>query len=430
MRNFILFLTFLTQITTIKAQFFERNFENNTLRLDYIFAGTNNTQNIFLSEIIKEPEWYGRRKNMDQLPLEGNGQITMTDAESGDTIYRTSFSTLFQEWQSTEEARRVQKAFENTYLVPFPLRKTIVNIKLFDTHKQVCTSMSHMVDPKDILIKRMGYENRTPYKYVMKNGTSSEKIDVVFVAEGYTEEMMPQFYADVDSACTSLFLHEPFRSMKDRFNIIALHSVSKDNGASHPKEREWKNTAIKSNYDTFYSDRYLTTSHIKDLHNLLAGIPYEHIIILANSNIYGGGGIYNSYTLTTSRNPKFAPVVVHEFGHSFGGLADEYDYHNEDEETMYPADTEPWEQNITTLHDFKSKWLDLVPRNTKIPTPIKSNTKVNTTTIGVYEGAGYQDKGVYRPALDCRMRTNEAGEFCPVCQRAIKRIIEFYTNEQ
>ncbi|MBR6286420.1 MAG: peptidase M64 [Bacteroidaceae bacterium] len=427
MQKTVLSLIFLAYFFALKGQNFESNFENNTLRLDYIFAGTNKTQNVYLSELQKEPGWYGRRNNMAKLPLEGNGQITMTDAQTGDTIYRTSFSTLFQEWQTTEESRHLQKAFENTYLIPFPRREAKINVSLFDTHRRVCASMTHTVNPNDILIRRNGFESHTPYKYVMKNGDSSEKIDIVFVAEGYTEEMMPQFYADVDSACSSLFRHEPFRSMKDCFNIIALHSPSKDAEVSSPKKGKWKQTAVKSNYDTFYSDRYLTTSHLKHLHDLLAGVPYEHIIILANSNIYGGGGIYNSYTLTTSRNPKFAPVVVHEFGHSFAGLADEYDYHNEDEESPYPADTEPWEQNITTLFDFASKWADLMPKKTKVPTPIANKAKINTTTIGVYEGAGYQDKGVFRPALDCRMRTNEADAFCPVCQRAIKRLIQFYT---
>ena len=203
---------------------------------------------------------------------------------------------------------------------------------------------------------------------------------------------------------------------------------------SVPREGLWKDTAVGSNYDTFYSDRYLTTSCVWKMHDALCGIPYEHLVILANTDTYGGGGIYNSYTLTTALHKDFKPVVVHEFGHSFAGLADEYYYDDQFVEYYYP-DSEPWEQNITTLFDFESKWDDMLPKIIQIPTPVEGNVweKIKAGTkpesiVGVYEGAGYQSKGVYRPYPDCRMKTNAAESFCPVCQRAIARIIEFYTE--
>ena len=155
----------------------------------------------------------------------------------------------------------------------------------------------------------------------------------------------------------------------------------------------------------------------------MAGIPYEHIIILANTDVYGGGGIYNSYTQTTAHHPMFKPVVVHEFGHSFGGLADEYFYDDDVMTDTYPLDVEPWEQNISTRVNFASKWKDMLPSGTPILTPIAEKKKY---PVGVYEGGGYSAKGIYRPAYDCRMKTNEYPEFCPVCQRAIRRMIEFY----
>ena len=158
----------------------------------------------------------------------------------------------------------------------------------------------------------------------------------------------------------------------------------------------------------------------------MAGIPYEHIIILANTEQYGGGGIYNAFTLTTAHHPNFRPVVVHEFGHSFGGLADEYFYDEDVMNGLYPLNIEPWEQNITTRINFASKWEDLLTKATPVPTPVANKAKY---PIGVYEGGGYSAKGIYRPAFDCRMRTNEYPTFCPVCQRAIQRIIEFYTGK-
>lgn len=166
------------------------------------------------------------------------------------------------------------------------------------------------------------------------------------------------------------------------------------------------------------------------MHDLLSGIPCEHIIILANTETYGGGGIYNSYTLTTAHNPMFKPVVVHEFGHSFGALGDEYFYEQVDHtEGTYDLGYEPWEQNITSLVDFKSKWEDMLPEGCTIPTEPTEERK-EAYTIGVYEGGGYITKGMYRPAVICRMRDNVATQFCPVCQRAIERIIRFNTEEQ
>ena len=192
-----------------------------------------------------------------------------------------------------------------------------------------------------------------------------------------------------------------------------------------PRLGDWKHTAVGSHFSTFYSDRYLTTTHVKAIHDALAGIPYEHIIILANTEEYGGGGIYNSYTLTTAHHPKFRPVVVHEFGHSFGGLADEYFYDNDVMTDTYPLDVEPWEQNISTRINFAAKWEDMLAKGTPVPTPTDMNKKY---PVGVYEGGGYSAKGIYRPSDDCRMRTNEYPTFCPVCQRAIRRVIEFYTE--
>ena len=170
---------------------------------------------------------------------------------------------------------------------------------------------------------------------------------------------------------------------------------------------------------------YLTTLQLKTLHNALAGIPYEHIIILANTATYGGGGIYNSYLLTTTHNKEFLPVVVHEFGHSFAGLADEYFYDDQYVE-MYPTDVEPWERNITTLVNFDEKWKSMVPRGTHIPT--RPDGKDVYEKIGVYEGGGYQSKGVYRACQECRMKINAAPVFCPVCRKALTDLIQFYTR--
>lgn len=381
-----------------------------TLRVDYMFSGTSRSSSISVSELVSLDGWHGRRVNLKRIPVEGNGRLTMTDAATGDTLYRMSFSSLFQEWQATEEATRVTRSFENVFLVPMPARMARISLELSDNRAHVVAQHSFEVDPGDILIRPVRQD--TPYKYIRRSGSSKECIDVAIVAEGYTKSGMKTFYKDAETAVDALLEHEPFASMKDRFNFIAVACESRDSGVSVPRRGDWRRTAVSSHFDTFYSDRYLTTLHLKDLHNILSGIPYEHIIILANTNTYGGGGIYNSYTLTTAHHPLFRPVVVHEFGHSFGALADEY-YYDDQYEEYYVEEIEPWEQNITTMADFSSKWEDMVGRD----------------GVGLHEGGGYRSKGVWRGCEDCRMKTNTAPAFCPVCQRAIARMTEFYTVE-
>jgi len=385
--------------------------KDKTLRLDYIFSGTDKSTEISLAQMKVLDGWYGRKVHMDRLHLAGNGQITVRDTESGKVLYANSFSTLFQEWQNSEEATRVRKSFENVFLVPMPERKADITVELFDSHRRLSASIRHTVDPKDILIRPAG-QHPTPHRYLHRTGDSRDKIDIAIVAEGYDATETDLFYKDAQTAMESIWSHEPFKSMQDRFNIVAVAAPSKDSGISIPHKGLWKDTALGSHFDTFYSDRYLTTLNLFRLHDVLAGIPYEHIIILANTDNYGGGGIFNSYVLTAAHHRLALPVVVHEFGHSFGGLADEYYYDDQYEESYHP-DAEPWEPNITTRVDFDSKWKDMMGKD----------------GVGLFEGGGYQSKGVWRPCEDCRMKTNENPDFCPVCEKALRDIIHFYTEE-
>ncbi|MDM8326432.1 M64 family metallopeptidase [Bacteroides gallinaceum] len=412
-----------------QAQNFDDYFVNKTIRADYIFSGNSEAQAICLDELSSLPQWAGRRHHLSELPLAGNGEIEMKDKASGKIIYRTSFSSLFQEWICEAEAKKVTRGFENTFLIPFPKNTATVTIRLKDVYHKETASLTHEIDPKDILIHQRGDEaSITPHRYLLKSGSEENCIDIAILAEGYTKEETELFYKDAQTACEALFSHEPFKKLKSRFNVVAVFSESKDSGVSIPRQNEWKKTAVSSHFDTFYSDRYLTTRSVKAIHNWLAGIPYEHIIILANTDTYGGGGIYNSYTLTTAHHPMFKPVVVHEFGHSFGGLADEYAY-DAAPSPQYPYSIEPWEQNITTLADFDAKWKDMVEPGTPVPTPVQTEKSLIYTKVGVYEGAGYTQKGIYRPTTECRMKINEAPVFCPVCQRALEKLIRFYTDK-
>lgn len=404
--------TLLAFAMNAAAQNFDTYFVDTTLRIDYSFSGNVAEQHIAVDELKQSPRWYGKRKRLTELPIEGNGQITVKDHKTGATIYRNSFSTLFQEWLSYPEAKTTSKAFENVFLVPMPKDTVDITVDLRNNRRDVVASLTHHVVPSDILIRHIGERNVTPYETLLQAKDTTKCIHIAFLAEGYQQHEMPTFINDAKIAIDALFAHEPFKSMKERFNIVAVKSPSIDSGTSEPGNGIWKQTALSSHFDTFYSDRYLTTLNLKDLHNLLAGTPYEHIIVLVNTDKYGGGGILNSYNLSMTHHPKYRPVVVHEFGHSFAGLADEYAYETEDI-PMYPHDIEPWEKNITTKVDFHGKWEDMIGNDTK---------------AGLYEGAGYSLKGVYRAYPDCRMRTNENPEFCDVCKRILQNVIDFYTK--
>ena len=352
MNKLLVFSCLLLLSSSLSAQRFEDYFEDRTLRIDYTFAGDNSQS--------------------------GNGQIIMRSHQKEEVIYRHSFSTLFQEWMSTEEAKHTKKSFENIFLVPFPKDTIDITVELYDYHDKTAVSMTHTVIPTDILIRKAGERDVTPYDVLQQAKDSSNCIHIAFVAEGYTADEMEHYLNDCQQAISALFRHEPFKSLQDRFNMIALKSVSEESGTSEPSKGIWKHTALASHFDTFYSDRYLTTLHLKQLHNLLA--------------------------------KYFLPVVVHEFGHSFGGLGDEYAYGNDD--PMYFADTEPWEPNLTTQHRFIGKWEDLVKEG----------------QAGLFEGGGYLTNGVWRGCENCRMRTNEEPDFCIVCRRALTRLIDFYTQ--
>jgi len=406
MKQLILFLTSLLALQVQAQTSFEECFTDSTLRIDYILSGDANHQQIHLDKLNRYPGWAGRRNHLPELPILGNGQLIMTDSLGQNILYQTSFCTLFQEWLCEEEAKKVSRSFEHCMQVPFPKEKVQIKLQLCNNRHQPICELTHIVDPKDILIHRIGERDLLPFKILKEASDPLKALHIAFLAEGYQETEMETFYKDAEIAVEALFEHEPFKALQNRFTVVAVASPSKESGVSIPKKADWRQTAFGSHFSTFYSDRYLTSLNIKDIHNALAGIPYEHIIVLANTDEYGGGGIYNNYNLTAAHHPKYRPVVVHEFGHSFAGLADEYQYGTPDgEDGQYPLDVEPWEENITTKVD-----------------------SLKAEKIGKFEGAGYKRKGIFRYQEDCRMRTNEHPVFCPICQDALRHIIEFYTE--
>ena len=268
MKRTLLIGVLLLSLNTVMAQ----RFEDRTLRLDYTFSGNSQHQELYVDELKALPRWYGKRERLAEVPLRGNGQLLVRDKRDGRLIYRHSFSTLFQEWLATEEAKRVQKSFENVFLMPFPKQPVEITVELRDYHDRVNATMTHSVDPADILICRSGDRLVTPYVTLQQAADTSRCIHVAYVAEGYQQQEMGTFLEDCKTAMASLFQHEPFKAMKDRFNMVAVMSPSEESGTSWPAKGIWRNTVLGSHFDTFYSDRYLTTLHLKKLHDVLVGL--------------------------------------------------------------------------------------------------------------------------------------------------------------
>lgn len=407
----------------LEASDFSENFSDSTLRIDYIFAGGPEGSNIYVDSSSKQAGWAGRKNRLKETPAKGNGTIMVLEPETGDTLYMNSFSTLFQEWMITPEAMETPSSFENSLLLPLPKKDVDIFVELRDNHHQPFATLRHKFYKNDELTAVVG-QNPLPHKY-LHEGKGANVIDVAIVGEGFTVEEMDKFLEKAQIFTDEILSYEPFASNKDKFRFVAVETPSAESGVSIPLKNEWKNTRFDSHFSTFHSARYLTIPRVKRLHQSLEGIPYEHILVVVNTPQYGGGGIFNSYQVASSDNEFTLPVTVHEFGHSFAGLADEYFYAEEEDDT-YPDGIEPWEQNITTLVDFDSKWKDKIPEGTLIPTPWSKESD-NQSGIGVYEGGGYRTKGVYRPTITCRMRDNFYPTFCPVCEATLQGVIDFYT---
>lgn len=429
MKRLFIIAIMLMATSSLFAEGFETKFEDKTLRIDYTFTGNAEVQAVALRDMSVTNEWWGRRVNLDEVPLLGNGDLTLYDSATNEVIYKTSFSSLFQEWITTAEATTITKSFEFTLLVPMPKQAVVAEIVLRDNEGKE-SNLRHTIKPSDVLIRNLSAQQPLPYTYLHKGGDSKDAIDVVILAEGYTAEEMELFMTDARITAEEILRYEPFNSHRDKFNFIAVESLSKDSNVSVPQDGAWRDTAVSSNFMTFYMPRYLTSGNVYAMYDLVTNIPCEHFVILANTDTYGGGGIYNSYTLTTAHHPSFKPVVVHEFGHSFGGLGDEYFYENSDNnDEMHSLAHEPWEPNITTLVDFASKWADMVAEGVEIPTKVTVERSENYI-VGAYEGGGYRTRGIYRPTDVCRMRDNTAVRFCPVCERSLERVILHQTVEQ
>ena len=260
---------------------------------------------------------------------------------------------------------------------------------------------------------------------VVNSGDPSVNVDIVIIPEGYTEDEMESFNKDCEHFADYLFNASPFRENREKFNIWGIEAPSLESGTDIPKEDIWKKTLVNSSFYTFDLERYVMTYDNKTLRNVASNAPYDQIYVLVNSDKYGGGSIYNHYSMSVTGNKYFEFIVTHEFGHGFASLADEYYTSDVAYQDFYPLDVEPTDPNLTTLVDFEIKWKDMVADGTPIPTP---DTDEYKNKVGAFEGGGYREKGIYRPAHDCTMKSLKVDNFCPVCKLTIQQIIDFYSE--
>jgi hypothetical protein len=291
----------------------------------------------------------------------------------------------------------------------------------------------------------------------------------VILGDGYTAREQAKFVADARRLTEVLFSTSPFKEHRRDFNVWGLCPPASESGISRPSTGVYHDSPLGASYDAFGSERYVLTFDNRALRKVAQFAPYEFIEIIANNRTYGGGGIFNLYSTVAADNAFANYVFVHEFGHHFAGLADEY-YTSSVAYTPSQERVEPWEPNATALlNPKKLKWAELVTPDTPIPTPWNKeafetyslaiqkrraeirkqklpesvmealfreelkheqemwrNEKYNGH-VGAFEGSIYEAKGYYRPEVDCIM-FSRTDHFCSVCRHAIERIIKMYSR--
>ncbi|MBQ6956609.1 MAG: hypothetical protein IJR13_00240 [Bacteroidales bacterium] len=420
---------FLGLVVCVSAQQnvrFADFFCDSTLRVDYLRTGCKKHDTCTLCKFVFQNDtWAGSQTQLLDPIDNGEYRILVKDAASGRDLYSRCYNTLFEEYRSTIPSRERDSiaSFEETMLMPFPKHKVVICLQKRDKANIFFTSAQFSFDPTTFRSPRL-LPDKKPIR-LLDNGDPHSKIDIVIVAEGYGRKDARKMKVDFQKFAQFTLEQEPFKSRAGDFNIWGVGVLMNESGVTDPNQNRHVESAVGSSYNTFNMDRYLMTTNIFRLHDMLRGIPYDHIIIMANCDTYGGGAIYNYYAFSAVQEMSMW-ILPHELGHSIGGLADEYVEDDSNYNRRYVG-IEPLEPNITSLVNFESKWKNIVPDGTPIPTePVKGLGKRDNGPIGAYEGAGYLEKGCYRPCTKCMMRDYAA--FCPVCTKRLHEVFDLYVK--
>jgi hypothetical protein len=440
------------------------------MRLDFYHTGTATEEVFSLDRAVVEPlPWPGNpRRAVDDSNL-GKYFFEVKDAKTGRVLYSRGFASIYGEWETTDEAKTTRRTFHESLRFPAPDAPAQIVLKKRDKQNQFREVWTTPLDPSDIFIDRSNLKAPAPLIEIQKNGDPSTKVDFLIIGDGYTAAEAAKFEADARRMTEVLFSTSPFKERRRDFNVWALCPPAAESGVSRPSTGVYHDSPLGATFDAFGSERYVLTFDNRALRRAASFAPYEFVEILVNNRTYGGGGIHNLYSTVAVDNAWANYVFVHEFGHHFAGLADEY-YTSSVAYTPPAERTEPWEPNVTALLDPANlKWKDLVAADTPIPTPwgkeafesysngiqarrrqIRAERKPEEVMealfreeleheqgmfakekyagrVGAFEGANYEAKGFYRPEVDCIMFTR-TNHFCAVCRRAIERVIDMYTR--
>jgi hypothetical protein len=487
MKNLILSLLLTAAVMAQQNLKFDDLFTDNTMRIDYHHTGDAVSELITIDRIYQQGIWAGSLTHLIDNFNNGAYYYKIYDAGSGNLIYSKGFDSYFKEYQLSEEAiNGTKKAYHETALIPYPKNKIKFSVEKRDKKNNLNEIFSVEIDPADFYIIREPVVDKSVKVFkAIDNGDPHKKVDVVILGEGYTEKETAKFEKDLKRYASLLVNHEPFKSYKSDFNIYGVLKPSEESGTDEPGAGIYRNTVMNSTFYSLGSERYLLTEDNKSMRDLAAHVPYDAIFIMVNTPRYGGGGIYNFFCTFVSDNQFSDYVFLHEFGHSFGGLADEYYTSEVAYNEFYPKGLEPVEPNITQLLDKDNlKWKEYVSEGIQIPTPwekeafdkmdmewqairrdmnkkiaemkrnkapqseidnlqeeynkldkqhsgevdkyLKSSKFWNKT--GAYEGAGYAAKDMYRPELDCLMFSKGTKPFCTVCGKHVEKVIKHYTE--
>ncbi len=414
---FTLFTLLLAQVQDVR---FDDYFTNGTMRVDMYITGNYLEEIITLDEVIAEGEWAGSKNNLIDYTGYGCEQLRIYHSKSSRMIYSRGFCTLFGEWQTTEEAKLIKKTFHNTVRFPYP--KDEVEVVIANGQKRL---FSFRIDP---LKHRVRNQNLGKYESVKLHysGECSKKLDLVILPEGYTKNEEKKMIEDAMRYSNIFLSSEPYKNHKDKINIWFVKIFSNESGVSEPRKGFYKDTALNLTFNTFDIERYLTAPDNKKVRDAASAVCYDTVLIMVNTNRYGGAGIFNQWAIFPSDNEYDEYIFLHEFGHSFAGLADEYYTSKVAYSDFYPKGLEPWEPNITAyLKKGEIKWGNFIKKGIPVPTPEKEEYK---SEVGLFEGAGYAAKDLYRPMMDCKMFSKGSVPFCPVCRNSIEKMILFYSE--
>ena len=452
---------------------FDASFTGATMRVDYFHTGgPTSGETIALDRVVDDGDWPGSRTQLVDATNLGKYRFEVRNKRTQDLMYSRGFASIYGEWETTAEQKTLHRTFHESLRFPWPREPIVVTLSKRQADNSFASIWTTGIDPGSRLVVAAPIRQHSGRVWpVFINGPAATKVDLLVIGEGYTAREMAKFHADVKRLLPALFEQEPFKGRRADFNVRALDLPSAESGIHRPNAGVSRRTPLSTEYNVFDSERYVLTLDNRALRDAASAAPYEFIEILVNDKTYGGGGIFNDQA-TASVDSAFSPYVfVHEFGHHFAALADEYYTSDVAYETGAAVKPEPWEPNITALHDpAQLKWRDLVTAGTPLPTPWNKDefekhtagiqqrrreirarnapesemdalfreqeawdtkflsSMTSSGRVGAFEGAGYEARGLYRPEADCIMFTRDPVGFCRVCRRAIERIIDFYSR--